>query len=408
MAVHGTMPRYDLLSPEFFANPHPTLHRMRTEDPVYWDPLLNVHCVTRYEDVQIVLRDPRFSAERVDYYISGVPALLRDKLKRYDEFISHWMVLADPPRHTRLRSLVARAFTPQVVEGLRPLVQRVADRMIDAVAASGRMDIVRDLAYPLPGVVIGRLLGMSPEDTERLKRWSDALFRLLGTPAPDEEIIEAGHQGVVGFEGFLRDLIRERRARPGDDVLSRLLLAEEQGSRLSDAELVSTCALLIASGHETTTHLIGNGALALIDNPDQMKALRANPQLIDRAVEEILRYNGVAYQSSRRALEDVEIRGVRIEAGQIAFAFLHAANRDPARFPDPDRMDIQRTDTRHVGFGGGIHFCLGAHVARLQAQVVLNTIVQRLPGLELAEPRLEWIPSLLVRGLRALPVRFSA
>ncbi|WP_437631044.1 cytochrome P450 [Sorangium sp. So ce854] len=402
------MPRYDLLSPEFFANPHPTLQRMRTEDPVYWDPLLNVHCLTRYDDVQIVLRDPRFSAERVDYYISGVPALLREKLKRYDEFISHWMVLADPPRHTRLRSLAARAFTPQVVEGLRPLVQRVADEMIDAVAASGRMDLLGDLAYPLPGVVIGRLLGMSPEDTERLKRWSDALFRLLGAPVPDEDIIEAGHQGVVGFEGFLRDLIRERRAHPGDDVLSRLLLAEEQGSRLSDAELVSTCALLIASGHETTTHLIGNGALALIDNPDQMKELRDNPQLIDRAVEEILRYNGVAYQSSRRAREDVEIRGVRIEAGQIAFGFLHGANRDPARFPDPDRLDIQRKDTRHVAFGGGIHFCLGAHVARLQAQVVLNTIVQRLPDLELAEPRLEWIPSLLVRGLRALPVRFSA
>ncbi|WP_438014836.1 cytochrome P450 [Sorangium sp. So ce315] len=381
---------------------------MRTEDPIYWDPLLNVHCLTRYEDVQVVLRDPRFSAERVDYYISGVPALLREKLKRYDEFISHWMVLADPPRHTRLRSLVARAFTPQVVEGLRPLVQRVAHEMIDAVAAGGRMDLLGDLAYPLPGVVIGRLLGMSPEDTERLKRWSDALFRLLGAPVPDEEIIEAGHQGVVGFEGFLRDLIRERRAHPGDDVLSRLLLAEEQGSRLSDAELVSTCALLIASGHETTTHLIGNGALALIDNPDQMRELRDNPQLIDRAVEEILRYNGVAYQSSRRALEDVEIRGVRIEAGQIAFGFLHAANRDPARFPDPDRLDIQRKDTRHVAFGGGIHFCLGAHVARLQAQVVLNTIVQRLRDLELAEPRLEWIPSLLVRGLRALPVRFSA
>ncbi|WP_437775815.1 cytochrome P450 [Sorangium sp. So ce1097] len=408
MAVRGTMPRYDLLSPEFFANPHPTLQRMRIEDPVYWDPLLNVHCLTRYEDVQVVLRDPRFSAERVDYYISGVPALLREKLKRYDEFISHWMVLADPPRHTRLRSLVARAFTPQVVEGLRPLVQRVADEMIDAAAAGGRMDILRDLAYPLPGVVIGRLLGMSPEDTERLKRWSDALFRLLGAPVPDEEIIEAGHQGVVGFEGFLRDLIRERRAHPGDDVLSRLLLAEEQGSRLSDVELVSTCALLIASGHETTTHLIGNGALALIDNPDQMRELRDNPQLIDRAVEEILRYNGVAYQSSRRAREDVEIGGVRIEAGQIAFGFLHAANRDPARFPDPDRLDIQRKDTRHVAFGGGIHFCLGAHVARVQAQVVLNTIVQRLPNLELAEPRLEWIPSLLVRGLRALPVRFSA
>ncbi|WP_437285407.1 cytochrome P450 [Sorangium sp. So ce406] len=381
---------------------------MRTEDPVYWDPQLNVYCLTRYEDVQLILRDPRFSAERVDYYISGVPALLRQKLKRYDEFISHWMVLADPPRHTRLRSLVARAFTPQVVEGLRPLVQRVADEMIDAASARGRMDLIGDLAYPLPGVVIGRLLRISPADTERLKGWSDALFRLLGAPVPDEETIEIGHQGVVGFEEFLRDLIAERRAHPGDDVLSRLLLAEEQGSMLSDAELISTCALLLASGHETTTHLIGNGALALINNPDQMQMLREDPRLIDRAVEEILRYSGVGYQSSRRAREDVEIRGVRIEAGQIAFGFLLAANRDPDRFPDPERMDILRKDTRHVGFGGGIHFCLGAQLARVQAQVVLNTIVQRLPDLAIAEPRLEWIPSFLVRGLRALPVTFSA
>lgn len=408
MGVHGAAPRYDLLGPEFSANPHPTLQRMRTEDPVYWDPQLNVYCLTRYEDVQLILRDPRFSAERVDYYTSCVPALLRQKLKRYDEFISHWMVLADPPRHTRLRSLVARAFTPQVVEGLRPLVQRVANEMIDAASARGRMDLIGDLAYPLPGVVIGRLLRIAPADTERLKRWSDALFRLLGAPMPDEATIELGHQGVVGFEEFLRDLIEERRAHPGDDVLSRLLVAEEQGSMLSDAELISTCALLLASGHETTTHLIGNGALALINNPDQMQKLREDPQLIDKAVEEILRYDGAGYQSSRRAREDVEIRGVRIEAGKIAFCFLHAANRDPARFPDPDRMDILRKDTRHVGFGGGAHFCLGAQMARVQAQVVLNTIVQRLPDLALAAPRLEWIPSLLIRGLRALPVTFSA
>ncbi|WP_437500944.1 cytochrome P450 [Sorangium sp. So ce1099] len=381
---------------------------MRAEAPVYWDPQLNVYCLTSYEDVQLITRDPRFSAERVDYYISGAPAALREKLKRYDEFISHWMVLADPPRHTRLRGLVAKGFTPQVVEGLRPLVQRIANEMIDAVRADGRMDIVRDLAYPLPGIVIGKLLKISPEDTRQLKEWSDAVFTLLGAPSPDEAVVDRGHQGVLGFEEYLRDLVKERRARPGDDVLSRLLLAEEQGSVLSDAELVSTCALLIASGHETTTHLIGNGVLALIKNPDQLQKLRESPELIDRAVEEILRYNGVAYQSSRRAREDVEIRGVRIEAGKIAFGFLHAANRDPARFPEPDRLDILRKDNRHVAFGGGIHFCLGAQVARVQAQAVLDTIVQRLPDLALAEPSLEWIQSFLVRGLRALPVTFSA
>ncbi|MGK3986569.1 cytochrome P450 [Sorangium sp. So ce136] len=381
---------------------------MQAEDPIHWDPQLNVYCLTRYEDVQLIMRDPRFSAERVEYYVNGAPPGLREKLKKYDDFISHWMVLADPPRHTRLRSLVAKAFTPQVVEELRPLVQRIANEMIDAVRADGRMDVVRDLAYPLPGIVIGKLLRLSPEDTQRLKQWSDAIFTLLGAPSPDEEIIDRGHQGILGFEEYLRDLVKERRARPGDDVLSRLLLAEEQGSVLSDAELVSTCALLIASGHETTTHLIGNSVLALIRNPDQLQKLRESPALIDRAVEEVLRYNGVAYQSTRRAREDVEIRGVRIEAGKIAFGFLHAANRDPARFSDPDRLDILRKDNRHVAFGSGIHFCLGAQLARVQAQVVVNTIVQRLPDLAIAEPRLAWIQSLLVRGLRALPVTFSA
>ncbi|WP_437965056.1 cytochrome P450 [Sorangium sp. So ce260] len=408
MADHRAVPRYDLLSPEFFADPHPTFHRMRTEDPVYWHPQLNVYCLTRYEDVQLIARDPRFSAERTDYYVNVAPAPMREKLKRYDEFISHWMVLADPPRHTRLRSLVAKAFSPQAVEGMRPLVERIANEMIDAVRDDGRMDVIRDIAHPLPGAVIGKLLRIPSEDTARLKQWSDAIFTLIGAPAADEELIEIGHQGVLGFEGYLRALIKERRAQPGDDVLSQLLLAEDQGSVLSDAELISTIALLLASGHETTTHLIGNGLLALIRNPDQMQKLRESPQLIDKAVEEILRYNGAAYQASRRAREDVEIRGVRIEAGQIAFGLIQAANRDPARFPDPDRLDILRKDNRHMGFGAGIHFCLGAQVARVQAQVVLNTIVQRLPDLAVAEPRLEWLQSFLVRGLRALPVTFAA
>ncbi|XXX73803.1 cytochrome P450 [Sorangium sp. So ce134] len=408
MADHRAAPRYDLLSPEFFADPHPTLQRMRAEDPVYWDPVLNVYCLTRYEDVQLITRDPRFSAERVDYYINVVPAPLREKLERYNEFISHWMVLADPPRHTRLRGLVAKAFTPQVVEGLRPVIQEIANERIDAVRAERRMDIIRDIAHPLPGMVIGKLLSIPGEDTERLKRWSDAIFTLLGAPCPDEEAIELGHQAVLGYEGYLRDLLEERRARPGDDVLSRLLLAEDQGSTLTDAELISTCALLLASGHETTTHLIGNGVLALIRNPDQLQRLRERPQIIDKAVEEILRYDGAGFQSSRRAREDVEIRGVRIEAGQIAFGFLQAANRDPARFPDPDRLDILRKDNRHIAFGAGIHFCLGAQLARVEAQVALNTIVQRLPDLALAEPRLEWHQSFLVRGLRALPVTFAA
>ena len=317
------------------------------------------------------------------------------------------MVVADPPRHTRLRGLVAKAFTPQMVEKLRPLVQQITDELIDAVQGAGQADIVRDIAYPLPAAIISAMLGVPREDTARFKQWTEDLLALLGKPVPTEENVEIGYRGVIGIEGYFHQLIKERRQHPGDDMISKLILAEEQGSLLSEDELLSSCAFLLSAGHETTTNLISNGILELLRAPDELAKLRSNPGLIDSAVEELLRYNGASFRATRRAREDVEIGGTRIAAGQMVFGFFLAANRDPSRFTDPDRLDITRTENRHMGLGSGIHFCLGAQIARIETQIALNTIIARLPNLALTQSRLEWLPSILMHGVRSLPVSFG-
>lgn len=400
-------PKYDLISQDFLADPHPTFRRMRAEDPVYWHPQFNLFCVTRYNDVQLMTRDPRFSSERPNYYGKGASPSVLDKLEYYNRFVSHWMVLADPPRHTRLRGLVAKAFTPQVVEKLRPMTQQIADEMIDAVVASGRADIVRDIAHPLPAAITAVMLGIPRKDIAQFKGWTDDVMMLLGTPVPTNETVEIGYRGVISLEGYFQQIIEERRQHPQNDILTMLVLAEEQGSVLSKSELVATCAMLLVAGHDTTSNQISNGILELLRAPEQLQKLRDNPALIEGAVEELLRYNGAAFQFMRRAREDIELGGTRISAGQLLFGFLHAANRDPSRFKDPERLDITRPDNRHVAFGSGIHFCIGAQIARIETQVALNTILARLPNLALAESHLEWIPNILVHGVRALPVTFE-
>jgi cytochrome P450 len=399
--------KYDLLSPAFFADPHPTLRRMRVEDPIYWHPLLHFWALTRYDDIQAISRDPRFSAERTSKIRTGVSEAMRPKLEVCLRFVSHWMVFRDPPRHTILRALVVKAFTPQVVDGLRPVIREVVDEMLTAVAGSGTMDIVRDLAFPLPAIVIARMIGVPRDDMDAFKQWTSDLFTLFGAGVATDEAVETGHRGAVALEQYFKQLIAERRRAPTQDLLSRLIAVQEQGSFLSEEELASTCALLLVAGHETTTHLIGNAVLALLRNPDQLAKLRADPSLIEGAVEEFLRYESALYMLSRRALEDVEISGVKISSGDIVTGFVLAGNRDPAVIEDPDRLDITRKGFKNLAFGHGIHYCIGAALARVEAQIAILEIVNRLPKLRLASDSLKWIPSIAIHGLAELPVLFE-
>ena len=304
---------------------------------------------------------------------------------------------------------MSKAFTPKVVDGLRPRIQELVDELLDAVAAKGSMEIIEDLAYPLPVIVICEMLGVPPEDHETFKEWSRAAARSLD---PEEilppEVQEERRQTLESFGDYFRALIVERRKDLKDDLISALIEAEEAGDKLTEEELLSTCILLLVAGHETTVNLIGNGALALLRNPDQLEMLRDDPSLAPRAVEELLRYDPPVQMTGRTALEDIEIGGGTVRKGQQVILLLAAANRDPERFADPDRLDITRDDTRHLAFSFGTHFCLGASLARLEGEIALGTLVRRFQGLKLQTEAPEYKENITLRGLASLPVAFSS
>ncbi len=392
---------YNPLLPEFHANPYPFYRRLREQDPVHASPL-GAWILTRYDDAVMVLRDPRFGRE-------GMADLLEARLG-YDTDVSHTrdMLFRDPPDHTRLRGLVSRAFTPRVVEAMRPHIQDIVDGLLDRLEAGHGMDVIEDLAYPLPVTVICEMLGVPIADQNVFKQWSADIARSLDAailPA-DSEVIPRGREARDALRAYLRSLIATRRKSPRADLLSALIAVEEEGSKLSEGELVSTCALLLIAGHETTVNLIGNGLLALLQHPDQLRALLDNPALIQTAVEELLRYDGPVQRTGRMATADVEIGGKQIPKGSVVVAAIGAANRDPAQFPDPERLDIARRDNRHIAFGFGIHFCLGAPLARIEGQVAIGTLLRRMPALELVSGTPEWRESSVLRGLKTLPVTF--
>jgi cytochrome P450 len=316
-----------------------------------------------------------------------------------------WMVFRDPPDHTRLRSLVSKAFTPRVVEALHPRIQTLADELLDRVERAGAMDLILDFAFPLPVIVIAELLGVPPDDRRQFREWSTALAAAIDVKqTPDA--YEKGNRAALDLTAYLHQVVTERRRAPRDDLISRLIAVEESGGRLTEAELIATCTLLVLAGHETTVNLIGNGILALLQTRDQMDLLRSQPTLMPLAIEEFLRYDGPVQMTRRIAGEDVEMAGQRIKRGDDVRILVGAANRDPAAFPDPDRLNITREGKPHRTFGFGIHACLGALLARAEGEIAFATLLRRLPYLELGEGPPHWRENVGFRGLTTLPVRF--
>jgi hypothetical protein len=395
------MNSFNPMDPEFLADPYPTYRRLRTEDPVHHSPL-DFWVLTRYEDVVAVLRDPRFIKEPLAALVAarfgvavppGVGVSMLDR---------------DPPDHTRLRSLVSKAFTPRVVEGLRPRIQEIVDSLITRAEAAGSMDLIDEFAYPLPVNVICEMLGVPVEDHERFKGWSLDIARGLDSILlpPESEVPRRSGAARHAMGDYFRGLVAEHRASPRGDLLSALIAAEEAGDKLSEDELLATCILLLIAGHETTVNLIGNGTLALLRHPGELRRLRETPGLIASAVEELLRYDGPVQRTARIPSTDVTIGGRTIGKGEMVMPFIGAADRDPAQFTDPDRLDLARTDNRHIAFGWGMHFCLGAPLARVEGQIAIDALVRRLPKLELVTDEPEYRQSLTLRGLKTLPVRF--
>jgi len=361
--------------------------------------------LTRYADCVAVLRDAkRFSVDPRDLAIYDIMQGIGGN-RPLAQMERKWMLMLNPPDHTRLRTLVTKAFTPRVVENLRPRIQEIVDALLDKVQNFGEMDIIADLSYPLPVIVIAGMLGVPVADRDKFKTWTTDLARTLD-PILSPEVLDAGDVAAVSFYDYFKALVAKRRRDPQEDLLSAFIAAEEQGDRLTEDELIATAVLLLGAGHETTMNLIGNGLLALFRHPEQMAKLKADPSLIQNAIEECLRFDGPVQMTARTALEDIEIEGKTITKGQQAVIVLAAANRDPAQFVDPDTFDITRKDNPHIAFSHGIHYCLGAPLARVEAQIALNTLLRRMPNLRLHTEDLEWRETVTLRGLKALPVAF--
>jgi hypothetical protein len=398
---------YGLLTSEALQDPYPVYARLRAEAPVYFSPALQCWLLTRYQDVLGAFRDPRLSSRLTSSYGRLLPPELLARLAPLLRNLASWVIFTDKPEHTRLRGLINKAFTPRMTEHLRPRIQALVDELLDAVEPTGRMDVIADLANPLPVIVIGEMMGLPREDRQRLKSWSDMLVGFLGSPLQTPEMFEEAVRGITSMEDYLRQVIAERRKRPGEDLISQLLAAEEQGGILEEQEILSTCSLVLFGGHETTTNLIGNAVNALLEHPDQLEALQREPGAVGSAVEEVLRFDSPVQRQIRLAAEDLEVGGQRISKGQTMVLMIGSANRDAAQFSEPDRLDILRKENRHLTFGMGAHFCVGASLGRLEAQLALGTLMRRFPGLKRAEGTPDRMVNLSLRGFTSLPVQLG-
>lgn len=398
----------DLTSAAFNADPFLLFARLRAEAPVQRVMLPGKQMswlVTRYEDVLATLKSKDFAKDKLNVMADGAPAKqpwVPDVVRP----LTRNMLDLDVPDHTRLRALVQKAFTPRTIEQMRGRIQSLTDELLDGVEERGSMDVIGDYALPLPTTVIADLLGVPPGERGKFHRWSSAI--VASDPTRWGMIKAIPH--VIGFVRYIRKLVELRRREPSDDLVSALVAVEEAGDRLSADELVAMIFLLLVAGHETTVHLIGNGTLALLEHPEQLDKLRHEPESIDPAVEELLRFCGpLKIATERYALAGATAGGVEIPEGDLVYVALASANRDERHFPEPETLDLGRAPNRHLAFGHGIHFCLGAPLARLEAQIAFSTLLRRVERLRLAvaRPRLRWQRGLVLRGLEELPVRFN-
>ena len=395
-------PLFDPSSPEFIADPYPFYHRLRTTDPIHFTPL-GAHVVSCHPDVTAILRDKRFGKDFIGRMTRRHgPQILKEPVYRS---MSHWMLLLDPPDQGRLRGLVVRAFTARRVEDIRPRIQQIVDEIIDRLKPEGGGDLIADFAFRLPVTVICDMLGIPEADREVFFTSSRAGGRLLDlAPLSRAEIDEQNSYNLAMAEYFGR-LFELRRREPGDDLTTHLVQVEENGNVLTNEELTANVILLFGAGHETTVNLIGNGLLALYRNPGQLRLLKNDPSLTANAIEELLRYNSSVQVTGRTTLEYVdEIGGISLEKGQSVICLLGSANRDPVAYSDPDLLDITRRDVRPLSFGGGIHYCVGAQLARIEAEIAIRTLLRRLPKLRLDNiDHPDWRQTFVLRGLNKLP-----
>lgn len=406
------MKQYDLNSAEFLRDPYPVYDQLRAHDPIFWSAENEYWILTRYADIVSHIQDHRLSSNRIGAHAARMPQAAKEHFRPLFSAVSSWMLMIDPPDHTRLRGLVSKAFTPSVVENMRSLITDLVNEKLARVRQLGRMDIMSDLANPLPAIVIAEMLGVAGADQEQFKAWSDDIAMGLAgidSARSKEELFalyDLAQKSFLALAAYFHEKVAELRLKPRDNLLSALIQAEERGDRLTEQELFANCVLLMIAGHETTTNLIGNGILALLHNADQRQALALNPDLITSAIEELLRYDSPVQKMARIALHDIDIAGKQIKGGTLVCFSFAAANRDPEQFTAPEQLDITRKPNRHLAFGHGLHYCVGAALARLEGQIAVSAVLKALPSIKLASADLEWNRNLTLRGLKSLPVVF--
>ena len=388
-------------------DPFPLYARLQDEDPVHWSPLLRTWIVTRYDDVRDVALTADLSPNRLKPFYASLKDERRDLLAEVMRYLSLWLVFRDPPEHTRLRRLLNGVINPKVVQAMRPGIRQVVEDVLDRVAGRTELDFASEVAALIPAWVILDMLGIPRERFDEIKVWSDDMRTFIGTSRGEPARYERAQRGAHGMAAFFRELIAERRADPRDDVVSAMIAARDDAGSLSEDELIATCMLILFGGHETTTSLLTNSVNALLDHPDQLERLRAEPALIESAVEEFLRYDGPSNSIARVVAVDHPLGDKVLRQGERVFAMVNAANRDPRQFERPQALDLGRTPNRHLTFGFGIHFCLGAPLARLEGQACVAALLERFPRLARGAGELEWLDAMVMRGLTRLPLRLG-
>jgi cytochrome P450 len=400
---------YDPSDPATRADPFALFARLREDDPVHWSPALRSWVLTRFDDVRAIAMQKEVSPDRLMPFYRAMPTKSQETLAELIRYLNLWMVFRDPPEHTRLRGLMGKAFTPRAVEALRPNVTALVELLFERIGERTEFDWITEVAGPLPALVIMDMLGVPRDMVAPMKEWSDEIALFLGSARGSPDKYERARHGAHAMAEYFKSVIAERRREPRDDMISALLAARDRDAKLSEDELIASCMLFLFAGHETTTNLIGNAVIALADHQQEQARLRTEPTLIESAVEEFLRYDGPSGALARVVAVDHVFHGREFKAGQRIFAMLNAANRDGRAFADPDRLDIARSPNRHVTFGFGLHFCLGAPLARLEGQICIDAFLRRWPRFELAAPRagLEWLDALIMRGVTSLPIRVA-
>lgn len=403
MTAAGAFDELDLDGQEMLDDPHPIYDRLRAAEPVHWNRRMGVWFLTRYADVVAGVKDPALSSERISNFIRMLPPEVQVETAALERHLSTWMLFRDPPSHTRLRGITAKAFSPRVIRGLGERIDQIVAELMQANIGRGEMDVISDFSFHLPMILIAESLGVRPDDRMQFRHWLEAieLFVGIGRPLPDRAL--AACDGAVAIERYLQVILDDRRAHPRDDLISALVTADEDGTRLSDEEIMGTAAFLLMAGHETTMSLIAAAVHALLTHPDELARLRSDETLLDSAVEEALRYESVVHRYARFAIADTTIGDERIKAGQRVTLCIGAANRDPAVFPDPHRFDVARNPQRHIAFGHGPHYCVGALLGRMEIRSALRALLT-LPNLRLAPGPLVRRKTLTIRAFEHLPV----